>query len=44
MNLAWVSALTIAVAIEKMLPQGERIARFLGAGLILAGVLKLALN
>ena len=37
MNLAWVSALTIAVAIEKMLTRGERIAQFLGAGLILAG-------
>ena len=44
MNLAWVSALTIAVAIEKMFPRGERIALFLGAGLILAGVLKFALN
>ena len=44
MNLAWVSTLTIAVAIEKMHPRGERIAQFLGAGLILAGVLKFALN
>ena len=44
MNLAWVAALTLAVAIEKMLPRGERIAQFLGAGLILAGVLKIALN
>ena len=44
MNLAWVSALTISVAIEKMLPRGERIAQFLGTGLILAGVLKFALN
>ena len=44
MNLAWVAALTLAVAIEKMFPRGERIAQFLGAGLILAGVLKIALN
>tara|TARA_B100000686_G_C16540559_1_gene837226 strand:- start:341 stop:892 length:552 start_codon:yes stop_codon:yes gene_type:complete len=44
MNLAWVAALTIAVAIEKMLPLGERIAQILGAGLILAGVLKISLN
>ena len=44
MNLAWVAALTLAVAIEKMLPRGERIAQFLGAGLILAGVLNIAFN
>ena len=44
MNLAWVAALTLGVAIEKMLPRGERIAHFLGVGLILAGVLKIALN
>jgi Predicted metal-binding integral membrane protein len=44
MNLAWVAALTLAVAIEKMLPHGERISQFLGAGLILAGVIKITLN
>jgi Predicted metal-binding integral membrane protein len=44
MNLAWVAALTLAVAIEKMLPQGEQIAQLLGVGLILAGVLKISLN
>ena len=44
MNLAWVAALTLAVAIEKMLPRGELIAKVLGAGLILAGVFKIALN
>ena len=44
MNLAWVGALTLAVAIEKMLPRGERIAQFLGAGLILVGILKIVLN
>ena len=44
MNLAWVAALTLAVAIEKMHPRGERIAQFLGGGLILVGILKIALN
>ena len=44
MNLAWVAALTLVVAIEKMLPRGELIAKVLGAGLILAGVFKIALN
>ena len=44
MNLAWIAALTLAVAIEKMLPLGERIAQFLGAGLILVGTLKIVLN
>ena len=44
MNLAWVAALTLAVAIEKMLPSGESIAQFLGWALILAGVFKIALH
>ena len=44
MNLAWVAALTLVVAIEKMHPRGERIAQFLGGGLILVGILKIALN
>ena len=44
MNLAWVAALTLAVAIEKMHHRGERIAQLLGAGLILVGILKIALN
>jgi len=44
MNLAWVAALTLAVAIEKILPLGERIAQLLGSGLILAGLLKFTLN
>ena len=44
MNLAWVAALTLAVAIEKMLPRGESIAKFLGGALILAGVFKIALH
>ena len=44
MNLAWVAALTLAVAIEKMTPRGESIAQLLGGALILAGVLKIALH
>ena len=44
MNLAWVAALTLAVAIKKMHARGDRIAQLLGAGLILVGILKIALN
>jgi len=44
MNLAWVAALALAVAIEKTAPGGERIARVLGLLLIGAGVLKLYLS
>ena len=41
MNLAWVAALSIAVAIEKMAPHGERLASILGLGLIAAGLARL---
>lgn len=41
MNVPWVAALAVAVAIEKMAPGGERIAGWLGAALLLAGALKL---
>ena len=44
MNLAWVASLTIAVAIEKMTPRGESIAKLLGGALILTGVFKIALQ
>ena len=44
MNLAWVASLTIAVAIEEMLPRGESIPQLLGGALILAGVLKISLH
>jgi len=40
MNLAWIAALSIAVAIEKLMPQGQRLAAR-GLGLIAAGVLRL---
>jgi predicted metal-binding membrane protein len=38
MNLAWIAALSIVVAIEKLAPHGERLSQLLGAGLIAAGV------
>ena len=41
MNLAWIAALSIAVAIEKLAPGGERVASALGFGLIAAGLVKL---
>jgi predicted metal-binding membrane protein len=42
MNLAWIVALTVAVAIEKLAPGGERVGMMLGAALVGAGVWKLA--
>ncbi len=42
MNLAWMAALTVLLAAEKMLPQGERFARVSGAALIACGVAWLA--
>jgi predicted metal-binding membrane protein len=41
MNLAWIAALSIVVAIEKLMPQGQRLAALLGLALIAAGVLRL---
>ena len=41
MNLAWVAALAVAVALEKMVPRGERLATVLGLALIAAGVYRL---
>jgi predicted metal-binding membrane protein len=41
MNLAWVAALAIAVAVEKMLPRGAQLAAVMGLVLIGAGVFKL---
>jgi predicted metal-binding membrane protein len=43
MNLAWVTALAVAVAIEKLAPGGQRIAPLLGLGLALSGAAKLVL-
>jgi predicted metal-binding membrane protein len=42
MNLAWIVALSIAVAIEKLAPGGERVAAVLGVGLAGTGLWKLA--
>lgn len=39
MNLPWIAALSIVVAIEKLAPRGEKIAPVLGVLLIAAGVL-----
>lgn len=41
MNLAWIAAVSIAVAIEKMVPGGERLASLLGVVLMGAGVWRL---
>jgi predicted metal-binding membrane protein len=41
MNLAWIAALSLAVAAEKMAPRGALVARALGVGLIAAGALRL---
>jgi predicted metal-binding membrane protein len=41
MNVAWVAALALLVAIEKLAPGGERLATLLGAALIAAGLVKL---
>ena len=42
MNLAWIAALSIAVAIEKLTPQGQRLAPALGLGLVAVGLFKLS--
>lgn len=41
MNIAWIAALSIAVAIEKMAPYGDKVAIVLGIGLIVAGAVRL---
>ena len=41
MNLAWVAALAIVVALEKLLPRGARLAAVMGLVLIGAGVFRL---
>jgi predicted metal-binding membrane protein len=43
MNLAWIAALTLLVAAEKLLPKGEWIARVAGVAMILAGMALVAL-
>ena len=41
MKLAWIAALSIAVALEKLLPGGERIATVLGIALVVVGCIRL---
>lgn len=41
MNIAWIAALSIAVAIEKLARGGERLGSGLGVLLIVAGMWKL---
>jgi predicted metal-binding membrane protein len=43
MNVFWIAAIALWVGAEKLLPQGERIARIAGAGLIGWGSVRLAL-
>ena len=41
MNLLWIAALTLLVAMEKLAPKGEILAKALGALMIGAGVARL---
>ena len=41
MNLAWIAALSIAVAVEKLAPRGELVAPALGLVLLAAGLVRL---
>jgi predicted metal-binding membrane protein len=43
MNLLWIAAISIFVLLEKTIPFGDVSGRFAGAGMIVAGVLSLAL-
>jgi predicted metal-binding membrane protein len=43
MNLAWIAALSMVVAVEKMALGGERVATWVGIGLIVAGLVRLAM-
>ena len=43
MNLAWIAAVSLAVAVEKLVPRGERLGAALGLGLMAAGLVKLLL-
>ena len=42
MNLAWVAAVAIYVALEKLLPRSRWLSRAAGVGLILVGAIVLA--
>jgi predicted metal-binding membrane protein len=38
MALAWVAVIALAVAAEKLLPQGEALARVVGVALVTGGI------
>jgi predicted metal-binding membrane protein len=42
MDLGVMAAVTIAVGVERLAPAGERVARFVGAAVVLAGVVQIA--
>ena len=42
MNILWIAALTVLVAMEKVAPKGEAVAKALGAVMIGAGIARLA--
>lgn len=42
MNIAWIAAVALAVAVEKLAPGGDTLGRLLGAALMLAGLWRLA--
>ena len=41
MNLLWIAALAVLVAVEKLAPKGELLAQALGGVMIAAGAMKL---
>ena len=41
MNLAWIAALSLVVAIEKLAPRGDQISRWLGVALLFVGTSRL---
>ena len=42
MDPAVMAAVTVAIGLERLAPVGERVARFVGAAVILAGVAQIA--
>jgi len=43
MNLAWIAALSIVVAVEKLLPGGERLSQAMGAALVVVALARWAI-
>ena len=44
MNIWWIIGITLYVAVEKLVPGGNRLARPMGAALVLAGLALLLQN